>query len=742
MKYAIAIVLVTVLGCCLIARGENSYRFELGSAADLDATKPAHFTGADRVGEVVRDGEVAARLLKPKVYQANFVVPAFDFDAKNFGAVNHPFYLTVKFKDLSKTPVTVMSGKSGGGFYGATYAGSFGGAGDGQWKEETIVIRRSILRTADGRTFRFTLVNIADAVPVASFTLFSAAATDIADKDARIKGALALEAKRREALRASLLPKFKDVGLPDPGTPPSESKQEASDGYRVFFPPVARQLFGNSQPRTEELEDKQAWHAAAGQTQSHVVAVRGLKNPGPVTVTLESRQLKLENVSVRWADYREYRVGSSWSKTYRVEPNILVERPSQEVGPERLEIACVTYQVAADAKAGDYAATLTVRPKDAPARKVPVTLTVYPFKLEQPDHATHGMFYYASYGDLSPVELADMRNHGVDTLVAGMAPQRFKGKDGRFLDEDRVAKGYAMLKEQGFRSPMICDVGSLKALLKDTPENQRTFVDVVTAAEKLARDAGFTETSFFPIDEPHTDPLIADSKLACTWIKEVPGARTFITSNPKAVGVLEPVLDDVCYNLSYLNPKTIGRVKEKNETLMYYCPSFAVDPEPNRYQTGFYFFKTGAKAIYQFAYFEFAGDPFCDLDGPNRDWSMCYPSMDSATHDPTISWESLREGINDYLYAYTLQVKIAAARKAGKTAAADKAQKVLDAVMAEVDIDGAKAGGPAMAIEADTSRKNEQVDAEVLKSARNAKSAPWYDASRRKLAEAIVELSR
>jgi hypothetical protein len=278
--------------------------------------------------------------------------------------------------------------------------------------------------------------------------------------------------------------------------------------------------------------------------------------------------------------------------------------------------------------------------------------------------------------------------------------------------------------------------------LKDTPQNRKTFVDVVGAAQKLAVDGGFTETSFFPVDEPHTDPLLAESKLACTWIKAVPGARTFITSNPKAVGVLEPVLDDVCYNLSYLNPKTIGRVREAKETLMYYCPSFAVEPEPNRYHTGFYFFKTGAKAIYQFAYFEFAGDPFCDLDGPNRDWSMCYPSMDSTTHDPTISWESLREGINDYRYAYTLQVKIAAARKVGKTEAADKAQKVLDEVMAAVDIDGAKAGGPAMGIEADTSRKNERVDPEVLKRARNAKSAGWYEASRRKLAEGIVELSR
>jgi hypothetical protein len=725
----------------LAARGEGSFRFELGSAADLDASRPAHFTAADRVGEVVKDGETSARVLKPKVYQAGFVMPAFDFDAKNFGAVNHPFYLTVRFKDVSKSAVTVMSGKSGPTFYGTAYAGTFGGSGDGQWKEETIVIRRSILRTSDGKTFRFALVDIKDAVPVASFTLFSAAATDIADKAQRIAGAQALEAKRREALRSSLLSKFKDIGLPDPGATGAVTKEETAAGYRVFFPPIARQLFGNSQPRAEELEDKQAWKAVAGQTQSHVVAVRGLKDVGAVSVALSSPQLKLEDVHVRWADYREYRVGSSWAKTYRVEPNILVERPSQAVGRERLEIACVTYRVPAAAAAGAYKATLTVSPKDASPRQIPVMLTVYPFKLEQPAHATHGMFYYASYGDLSPLDLADMRNHGVDTLVTGLAPQRLKDKSGGLMDTDRVERAYAMLKEQGFRSPMVCDVGSLKALLKDTPQNRQTFIDVVAAAQELAKSAGFTDTTFFPIDEPHSDPLIADSKLACTWIRQVPGARTFITSNPKAVGVLEPVLDDVCYNLSYLNPKTIGRVKAMKETLMYYCPSFAVEPEPNRYHTGFYFFKSGAKAIYQFAYLVLVDDPFCDLDGPNRDWSMCYPSMNSATHDPTLSWESLREGINDYRYAYTLQVKIAEARAAGKTAAADKAQKVLDEVMAAVDIDGAKAGGPAMGIEADTSRKNEQIDAEVLKSVRNAKSAAWYDASRRKIADAIIELS-
>ncbi len=144
----------------------NYYTWNLGSASDMDTTKVPNLSPADRFGAVGSEGEIKFRLLQPNVFQAGIRVPAFDFDAGNYGAANGVFFLRVRFKDVAKAPVFVYAGKGGCGFYGAGYVGSFGGAGDNQWKDETVVVPRSMLRTQDGKTFRFAINKIKAPVPV------------------------------------------------------------------------------------------------------------------------------------------------------------------------------------------------------------------------------------------------------------------------------------------------------------------------------------------------------------------------------------------------------------------------------------------------------------------------------------------------------------------------------------------------------------------------------------------------
>ena len=104
-------------------------------------------------------------------------------------------------------------------------------------------------------------------------------------------------------------------------------------------------------------------------------------------------------------------------------------------------------------------------PPSGAARKIPVAIHIYPFKLEHPDHATHGLFYYADYGEFDPMELLDMRSHGVDGLVTGMTPA-LTGHEAEAKSIASIRKGYSFLKEMGFRSPLICNTGNLGSLLK------------------------------------------------------------------------------------------------------------------------------------------------------------------------------------------------------------------------------------------------------------------------------------
>jgi len=292
----------------------------------------------------------------------------------------------------------------------------------------------------------------------------------------------------------------------------------------------------------------------------------------------------------------------------------------------------------------------------------------------------------------------------------------------------------------GYRAPIIDNTGGLGGLTND-PKNRPKYASAIAETLQIAKEEGFSEMGFFPVDEPHTPELIAKAKIACEWTKDVRGANTYITSNPTAVKVLDPVLDFVCYNLSYINATTLGSM-QPHQKLMFYCPSMDVNPEYNRYRSGFYMARIGAYSSQYFAYMEFAADPFCDLDGPNRDWNVVYPSMDSPTHDPTLEWEAMREGVYDYQYVCTLQALAQRAKNLGKNDEAAKALKMLDEVLASVEIDGNKAGGPAIQIEADVRLKDKKLDAKQLSEAKALIAAPWYDQSRHKLAKAIVGLKK
>jgi hypothetical protein len=732
------------------AEGDNFITWNWGTKDDVDPAKIPHITPPDRIGDIGTDGATAFRWVKANTYQVIMILPAFDIDTNNDGSIKHPFYLTIKFKDAANKATTVYARKGGCGFYGAGYIGTFGGANDGQWKEETLIIPRSMLRSTDNKTFEFKLAETPANVPVASLTLFSAE-TKLPEAKEKIAAAHKFDAEKREALRKRLLPKFKDLGLPDPGPCPEYTAAEKDRGFRVFFPPIHRQLFSNSQPLEGELTESVHVCACAGQSVSLLATIRALKDVGTVTVKWESPAPAQQAQSgprdgllqayrqPRWAVYSEQRIGSSWGTDYRVCAEQLALGNSHTVNPDRLEILHTTVDVHESVKPGEYTGHLSLSAEHGGKATFDIKLTVYPFKLERPEHSTHGQFYYIDYGDFDPFEFEDMAAHGMDMLVSGLGPPVAPEADGKRKTK-QTHEAFAALKKLGYRAPLIDGTGYMNSLLKD-PKNRAQYADVITETKRIAKEEGFDEIGFFPVDEPHTAPLQAQAKTACEWTRDVTDANTYITSNPNAVKVLDPVLNYVCYNLTYLNAATIQSMKP-HQKLMFYCPSIDVNPEYNRYRPGFYMFKIGAFSSQYFAYMEFAGDPFCDLDGSNRDWNVVYPSMDSPYHDPTLEWEAMREGVFDYRYAYTLKKLAEEAKKKGKTAEADKALKVLDEILNAVDVDGNKAGGPAIAIEADTRLKDKKLDSKQLSEAKALINSAWYEQSRRKIADAIVELKK
>ena len=719
----------------VLASGQNSFTWNLGTSSDLSPGNGAYFTMPDRAPKSGTDEGNSYRQLKSNVPQCIWALPAFDFDKENYGAINHAFYLTVKFKDEGGK-VAFYSGKGGDGLYGKGPIGFIGGKSDGKWKEETLIIPRSMLRSFDGKVFAFSAGGIGYEIKISKMTLFSEAAEELKEKEEIIAKAFENDSNKRAELKRSLSGKFRDLGLPDPGLAPEFTKEEIERGFRAFFPPVNRQLYRNSNAVPGELKTPAEVYACPGQFESIIVAIKGIgAGPGEISLSLPdfAGEKTGINCEIRQAVYDDQRIGSSWDTNYRNVPERLIHVKALNVAGKELGIFYVCFSVPESAAPGEYAGTFIISGRKGALASVPVKLTVYPFKLEAPDRATHGVFYYIDAGEASPFELMDMRNHGIDTLAAGFMP-RLANVSLAGSDDGSVKEFLGLAKKFGFKSPLVCNTGNLGVGYKD-------YNGVIQKTLSLASAAGFKDTAFFPVDEPHTKPKQDKAFKLCTTTKSVSGARTFITLNPNAEKVLEPVLDDYCYNITYINDDVINSTVNSKHELMFYTAGIGTDPTVNRFTAGYYFAKSKARTMFYFAYMLFEGDPYLDWDGGNRDWNVVFPSMDSPFHDPTVEWESLREGVDDYRYIYTLQQSIKKADKAGKKTEAGAADRVLADIMKKVSSNGKKATGPEGVIEGDLRLKGTKLDPELLKRSASQAADAWPDEARRKIAEQIILLN-
>jgi hypothetical protein len=78
---------------------------------------------------------------------------------------------------------------------------------------------------------------------------------------------------------------------------------------------------------------------------------------------------------------------------------------------------------------------------------------------------------------------------------------------------------------------------------------------------------------------------------------------------------------------------------------------------------GFGVWRMGYSCLIPWHYQAPCGNPFCDFDATYGDWCMAYPGPNGPI--PTQRWEAIREGIDDGRYIYTLEARIAEAKKTG-----------------------------------------------------------------------------
>lgn len=415
-------------------------------------------------------------------------------------------------------------------------------------------------------------------------------------------------------------------------------------------------------------------------------------------------------------------------KTVPQQRGVLQEVPF-DLGPAQTQGFWITLSAPADAKPGRFAATVSLQAAGRPALALPLEIELLPFALQQPNERSWLLYCDAArWRTMSDAqvlaELRDFARHGMNGLIEMPfgKPDLSQLKEGKVSFDAAPYRRYATLCQQaGLMGPhVIGTVGpqavatalGLKLDLNrgDWPAEVKAGVaSVARAAIAATRDLP-SRWYYYGVDEPTGENTYAIQDYRAWHDAGAPTYATFYV--PSFLEKASAYLTAPCFVVGLVSREKQAREAREacartGAEFFWYGTGSYVNPFPqerfmfhNRYGAGLLFWKTGARAEATWTFCRPHEDVFNDFDGSRanpgepKEQVTAYPHLlkpdDYTTYQgalPTIAWESLREGVDDYRYLHTLAATIQQAQASALPAvrqAAQEAQTELDALVASV----------------------------------------------------------
>ena len=463
----------------------------------------------------------------------------------------------------------------------------------------------------------------------------------------------------------------------------------------LFVPEAAEAIPYNACPSRAELEREISIFAAKDEYEPATLGLLAMKDLGEVSVSVTDLRddadhtIPADAVDVRIARHWPQRI--SWrTTTYKIVPEMLEHRESFAMRQTQIVQAWLTAHVPADAPPGEYAGEVVVS-ADGKRLTKPFKLRVLPFTLPIPEGRDWGLYSDGSRWNRMPdsqvaAEMADFVAHGITNLM--MYPPvhtEAKYENGKLiLDTSRFERYMNMAMAAGIRAPTVISMQALAGVVKQLtgkkvgdPEFDRVYKEYTAAIEGLAKERNWGECVYHAVDEPHAgSPRAKEVVHLLSLVKElkVPTFTT-VTDPNLAQGDLNPFLDVRCYASGRVLGGADICAQRRAETLesgdrfWYYGSGCYTGQDgnviANRYVTGYAYWKSKATGEWSWTFMRAKDDIYDDFDGERhgeyKEACIAYPSTDAGAATPTLQWEGIREGIDDYKYLW-LAVQEAAKR--------------------------------------------------------------------------------
>ncbi len=341
-----------------------------------------------------------------------------------------------------------------------------------------------------------------------------------------------------------------------------------------------------------------------------------------------------------------------------------------------------TVHVPEDAAPGGYRSTITISASGGEAT-IPVELEVLPITLLQPEGIAWGMYdyharTYSDDPDALEAKFRDQAEHGMTSVgMCGNHGAEMTLDDGRvtvhWTGETDLERGMAAYVAAGFPEPVQWLMGRDTSRFAEqfgaigTPEYAAAYAGVIRAILARAEAEGWPQIIFQPVDEAFEHRDSFERMMAEMRILKDLGVRVEadgMNGNPEGLDEALEFIDVANFHDGpFLRRGTYdavawedfrARMDAAGKTIWFYNVEISCHrPENARFSQGFHLWNTGARGAFTWSYQSYLPDPYA----PNEDRKFVFmhrfPSMEGEPGGPSIGFEALREGIDDYRYLAT-----------------------------------------------------------------------------------------
>jgi hypothetical protein len=312
-----------------------------------------------------------------------------------------------------------------------------------------------------------------------------------------------------------------------------------------------------------------------------------------------------------------------------------------------------TVKIPDSAKLGSYKGSVRFWTKTY-SRKIPLSVTVYPFDLES-SPLTYSLYYHST---LSPdgsfsiscwnkseeqyrAEISDMKNHGV------LYPTSYQS-----MNDTLLRRTLEIRKEVGLPAGPFFTLGQMTGAATDSnglallTQNVKKWMDFL-------KPFGYHQVYFYGEDEARGEQLKAQHK-AWKAVQDA-GGKTFVACRSDAFDAMGQLLN--CAVMPS-RPDSLRAKKWHSIGSVIFCYGYPQvgeeKPETYRRHYGLELWKAGYDGAMDYAYQREFGHIWNDFDEKRyRDHCFTYPTVNGIVG--TLQWEGFREAVDDVRYVTTLE---------------------------------------------------------------------------------------